>query len=82
VKIANPRQTRTLAPLKPHSLVAATRPGGGMADAGGLNPPDWKRSYGFESRPGHKLAQASALASTSGLGLALVLAGLRRPKRS
>jgi hypothetical protein len=50
LKIVKLHQT---GPLKPHSLVEATRPGGEMADAGGLNPPDFKRSYGFESRPGH-----------------------------
>ncbi len=33
-----------------------------MADAEGLNPSDWKRSYGFESRPGHRrVAQYDAL---------------------
>lgn len=26
-----------------------------MADAGGLNPPEARASYGFESRPGHSV---------------------------
>ncbi len=46
-----------------------------MADAGGLNPPDWKRSYGFESRPGHMLAQASVWVLRLGLRLRLCRLG-------
>ncbi len=44
-----------------------------MADAGGLNPPDWKRSYGFESRPGHLNASVglSGLDTNGGCKLAL-----------
>jgi hypothetical protein len=40
-----------------------------MADAEGLNPSDFKRSYGFESRPGHCWGSSDAVDGNSAIDL-------------